>query len=77
MDKWDKIFDAVEKELFIATEKFGAFNSPHEGYAILQEEVEELWDEIKANKGRTESARKEAVQVAAMAIRYLYDMDPK
>ncbi len=47
------------------------FNSPHEGYAVIKEELDELWDEIKKWKycsGTIDTMRKEAVQVAAMAI---------
>lgn len=45
------------------------FASPHEGYAIMKEEVDEMWDAIK--KDDTEHAVKEAVQVAAMALRFV------
>lgn len=55
-----------------AAQKFKPFNSSHEGYAVLKEEVDELWDAIKAND--LVSARAEAVQVAAMALRYLTDV---
>jgi hypothetical protein len=65
-------FKAVCEELRAATTKFGAFHNSHEGYAVLKEEVDELWDEIKAN--RNNGAREEAVQVAAMAIRFLIDL---
>lgn len=48
------------------------FNSAHEGYAILAEEVDELWDVVKVNQKRRDLKlmRKEAIQVAAMAIRF-------
>jgi len=71
--KFDAVNEAI-KELLRATEKFGAFNSPHEGYAVILEELDELWEEIKSKDG-FESGRlqKEAVQVAAMALRFLYD----
>ena len=49
-------------------------NSPHEGYAVLLEEVDELWDHVKQNTGRGVEARKEAIQVAAMALRYIYEV---
>lgn len=35
------------KELSSSYEHFSAFNSPHEGYAVILEEVEELQDEVK------------------------------
>lgn len=46
------------------------FASFHEGYAVLKEEVEELWDEIKVNRAKRSRKRihDEAIQAAAMAI---------
>lgn len=46
-------------------------SSPHESYAVLLEEVEELWHEVKAEN--RERAREEAMQVAACAIRMIVD----
>lgn len=58
------------------------FACRHQAYAVLFEEVDELWDDIKANNHK--NAVKEAIQVAAMAIRfaaefgeYPYDERPK
>lgn len=62
----------VADELRSATAKFGPMASAHEGYAVILEEVEEMWHEIK--HGTPERARAEAVQVAAMAIRFLVDI---
>jgi len=50
------------------------FNSAHEGYAVLLEEVDELWDEIKANPQDRRRMRAEAIQVAAMAMRFLVEV---
>ena len=69
-----KINNLVREELRRAMEKFGPFHSPHEGYAIIKEELEETWDEIKANN--LHSSCDEAIQVAAMAMRYLFDLMP-
>jgi NTP pyrophosphatase (non-canonical NTP hydrolase) len=68
--------NAVMTELEHASANFPAMRSEHEGYAILKEEVDELWDEIKKNpKNRDKAAlRREAVQVAAMALRFLNDL---
>ena len=57
--------------------KVPPFNSPHEGYAVIQEELDELWIEIKANSGRAQSAIEEATQVAARAVRDLMDLTGK
>lgn len=72
----DVALAAVRSELLSAMAAFPTFNSPHEGYAVLCEEVDELWDEVKANHGLSPAARIEATQVAAMAVRYIVDCDP-
>jgi len=41
---------------------------------VILEELDELWDEIKSNRGRMPAAMAEARQVAAMALRYLVDL---
>lgn len=53
----------------------------HEMYAILKEEVDELWDAIKRDAGG-EEVYSELVQVAAMCVRYVetgnrYHIGPK
>ena len=57
-----------------ALEKFPPFASRHEGYAILKEELDELWDAIKDKKATDEEIRNEAIQVGAMALRFLVDL---
>lgn len=85
----------VEKELESANEQFPQFHSEHEGWAIMQEEAEELreecenirvemeqsWHRIRAGLPvatnveligeYAEAAACEAIQVAAMAQKYL------
>jgi len=58
-----------------ATSKHGKFNSAHEGYAVILEEVDELWEEVKKQyeKRNNMEMRKEAIQVATMAIRFIVD----
>ena len=85
----------VENELEAANERFPQFHSEHEGWAVMQEEAEELqeecarlemameqlWHRIRdgiqtaqhvALVGQyAEAAACEAIQVAAMARKYL------
>jgi hypothetical protein len=62
----------VVEEYYRARKKFAPFNSGHEGYAVILEELEELWTEIKAdNKPK---AHKEAIQLAAMALAYVIEV---
>lgn len=70
----------VEGELRSAMIKFPKpFNSEHEGYGVLLEEMDELWDEVKDNKaeGSRERQHEEAIQVAAMAIKYIIQLPIK
>lgn len=63
----DEVFTEVKRSL----DKHGGFRSGHEGWAVLQEEVDELWDEIKADNSGGIEARNEAKQVAAMGVKYM------
>lgn len=47
------------------------FHSPHEGFAFLKEEVDDLWENVKW--GDLDEARQKAVRVAAMALQFLVD----
>jgi hypothetical protein len=68
----DMIWGMLTGELDGALAGFKPFSSAHEGYAIILEEVEELWAEVMSNN--LPNARKEALQVAAMAVRFLVDI---
>ena len=43
----------VDKELAAANERFPQFHSAHEGYAVIQEEVDELKEDMNRINGRT------------------------
>lgn len=80
----DRLFDrehcqkfllAVDVEYLTAREKFERFHSAHEGYAVLLEEVDELWQEVK--KPTTyNNFRDELVQIAAMAMAMSVELRP-
>lgn len=63
-------------EVTAARKKFPPMASPHEGWAVIKEEVDELWDEVKKHGSKRVPAdlRKEAIQVAAMATRFVVDI---
>lgn len=73
--------EEIDKEFEEASKRWPMMHSPHEGCAIVQEEVEELWAAVKNNHLYSredklqylEKIRKEAKQVATMAIRFLVD----
>lgn len=47
------------------------YASHHEFYAVLKEEVEEIWEEIKKKKPDKKQIKKECIQVIAVCTRYL------
>ncbi len=51
-------------------------NSYHEGYAVILEEVDELWDEVKRKTSERDpnAAREELVQIAAMCQKMAEDL---
>jgi hypothetical protein len=64
----------TESELIRAIQKHPTFNSPHEGWAVIKEELDELWEHCRANTARSSKARAEAKQVAAMALRFMVEL---
>ena len=76
METLDKLLTDLRAEVLRAMAKHKPINSPHEGYAVIQEEVDELWDRVKIDKGRDWDARVEALQIAAMGLRYVLDINP-
>ena len=75
----NSLAEELDAELGKARKGYAPLNSAHEGYAVLLEEVDELWDEVKKNRGERdpERMRREAIQVAAMAIRFIQDVIEK
>lgn len=73
----ERISIEVIAEVNRATIKYPPYHSAHEGYAVVKEELDELWDLIRKFKGTkpvTKEMRGEAVQVAATAVRFILDL---
>lgn len=72
----DDVITDLRLELAAARSKFPPFNTAHEGYAVLWEECEELWAWVREKQGLrvTSLMRKEAIQIAAMALRFVIDI---
>jgi hypothetical protein len=65
------IAEQVMREFDRATMLHPTQASMHEGYAILLEELDEAWAEVKGNDPG--KAIDEMIQVAAMAVRFCHD----
>lgn len=66
----------IQGELAAAQKNWPPFNSAHEGFAVLKEEVDELWDHVKTNQKKRDlfAMRQEAIQVAAMACKFALEV---
>lgn len=64
------------REYLQAARHYPPMNSAHEGVSVLREEFEELWDEVKVKQSARDlpKMRYEAVQTAAMALRFIVDI---
>lgn len=69
----------IYEEYLEACKQHPNFNSPHEAYAVIFEELDEVWDMIKgtrlpySNQNR-DSMKNEVVAVGAMALRFMIDL---
>jgi hypothetical protein len=70
----NRVIDDVVYEFVKSLRSHGSINSRHEGWAVMKEEMDELWDEVKKRNCSNVDMRKEAVQVAAMAVRFILDV---
>lgn len=73
---YSRVLREVSEELDAALRKRKKLNSAHEGYAVILEELDELWDEIKVrqSKRRPKKMKREAIQVAAIAMRFVLEV---
>lgn len=71
----DEFFIAADHELRVARRRYSNINSLHEGYAVILEELDEVWQEIKrpSHECNLNAIYEELVQVAAMAARTAVD----
>jgi NTP pyrophosphatase (non-canonical NTP hydrolase) len=71
------IIKDVVREYNNASDLYPPFHNGHEAFAVLLEEVDELWEAVRIKQrdpNRNEEMRREATQVAAMAIRFIHDV---
>ena len=70
------ILQEIGAEFTKACLDHGSFNSPNEGYAVVLEKLDELWEEVRKKKADRDPGQMklDAVQIAAMAIRFVNDI---
>lgn len=73
-DQVELLMNIVGTELRKAQAAHGPMVSAHEGYAVIKEELDELWEEVKTNPPDRRKMAVEAIQIAAMAARLCLDV---
>lgn len=71
------IVEDILREYRKAREVHAPMRGAHEGYAVILEELDELWDEVKASKPsdpRRAAIRREAIQLGAMALAFIKEV---
>lgn len=73
-----EFFAAVTKEYRRARQELGhpPMHSLHEGYAVLLEELDEVWEEIKRKHPDAQRLREELTQVATVAMAMAIELLP-
>lgn len=77
VDRLEIIADEILREVDSARQQHPKnFVNQHEGYAVILEELDELWTEIKKKQSNYDLAqqRHEAIQVAAMVVRFIDEL---
>ena len=70
------VLTEIGVELRSAVQQHASQNSAHESYAVIKEELDEFWDEVKKKREQRSSAlmRRELIQTAAMCARAIIDL---
>lgn len=75
-DQLRTVVDLVHKECRRAFASHSPFASAHEGYSVILEELDELWEEVKKRRNVRSNSKMltEAIQVSAMCVRFIHDL---
>jgi hypothetical protein len=72
--RYERVASEVLEEVFRARKQHAPMRGAHEGYAVILEELDELWAEVKDRRSDLGAMRREAIQVAAMAIAFVVEV---
>jgi uncharacterized protein YaaN involved in tellurite resistance len=74
LHRYVAVGEAVQQEILRARRQHAPMRGAHEGYAVMLEEVDELWQEVKDRRRDLDRMRAEAIQIAAMAICFVVEV---
>ena len=72
----EQIASEVVDEVMRAEEMHNPLNSHHEAYAVILEELDEYWEEVRKKRDERDSKamRTELIQTAAMCVRTILNV---
>ena len=75
-NKIERVVKLCSDELIRARAMHRDMNSAHEAYAVILEELDEFWEEVRMKKENRskERMRTELIQTAAMCLRAVIDL---
>lgn len=68
------VFADLNDEMTRAVDKHGPMRNEHEAYGLIAEEFAEFFDEIRRQELDRTAARKELIQIAAVACQAIIDL---
>ena len=74
---YSRVLSDAGAELGKALRKYPTkLHGPHEGYSVILEELDELWEEVKRKPKKRSAARmrKESIQIAVTALRFAMEV---
>lgn len=73
----EALAEEIDNELHSAKKHGNVFASLHEGYAVILEELDEIWEitRLKRRDRDRSTLRKEFIQLAAMAVKAIHSLD--
>jgi hypothetical protein len=74
----EQALEEIGQEVMWALAAHGVMASAHEGYAVILEELDELWEQVRqkrADRDRAWMMRHEAMQIAAMAVKFMLGIE--
>lgn len=67
----NEVIKLCVEELERANKKHPLFHCRHHGYAVIKEELDELWNEIKERNPNNTSLQHECIQTMTMCLKFL------
>ncbi len=66
--------ETIGQEYAAARARHAPMRGAHEGNAVILEELDELWELVRQDRGARPEAILEAMQIAAMALAYMVEV---